>query len=52
MDFYIFHREPVGLLDLFWDFYFSEFGCVGFDTSRVFGYFGCDFGLALFFRGI
>jgi hypothetical protein len=28
---------------------FSEFGCVGIDTSRVFGYFGCDFGLVLFY---
>jgi hypothetical protein len=37
------------VLDLFWDLYFSEFGCVGFDTNRVFGYFGCDFGLVLFY---
>jgi hypothetical protein len=52
MDLYIFHREPVGLLGVFfwtlffslqpsiggiwvyfWDFVFSEFGCVGIDTT-------------------
>jgi hypothetical protein len=37
------------VLDLFWDLYFSEFGCVGFDTTGVFEYFGCDFGLVLFY---
>ena len=54
VDLFFFSLQPsIGwVLDLFWDFYFSEFGCVGFDTCRVFEYFGCDFGLALFFRGI
>ena len=38
-----------GIWVYFWDLVFSEFGGVGFDTSQVFGYFGCDFRLVLIY---